>query len=257
MHRLQDGKSEQRCHKDADDLAHIRAQQELDRLADVIIDPAAFLHGSYDGGEVIIRKHHIRHIFGHVRARNAHAYTDVRAFDAGRVIDAVAGHSRDNPALAPGVDNARLMLGLDAGINRNIPEFLFKFLVAHPVQRRAGDRARLIGQDAELTGNRHRGIDMVAGNHDRADAGLAAFLDCSLDLGTNRVDHTGKADKNEFLFQLRRAAVRGYRIPEAEAGRQHAQRPVGHGLVRREDFSALCLGHGFDLTVFPDTRCRA
>ena len=142
------------------------------------------------------------------------------------------------------------MFGLDAGINRNIPEFLFKFLVAHPVQRRAGDRARLIGQDAELTGNRHRGIDMVAGNHDRADAGLAAFLDCSLDLGTNRVDHTGKADKNEFLFQLRRAAVRGYRIPEAEAGRQHAQRPVGHGLVRREDFSALCLGHGFDLTVF-------
>ena len=92
MHRLEYREAQKRRHKDADDLRHVRAQQELDGLADVVIDPAAFLHRAHDCGEVVVRQHHVCDVLRNVRTGDAHAHADVRALYARRVVDAVAGH---------------------------------------------------------------------------------------------------------------------------------------------------------------------
>ena len=71
VHRLQDGKAHERGDEDADDLAHVGAKQELDGLADVVVDAAAFLDGADYGGEVVVREHHVRDVLGDVRAGDA------------------------------------------------------------------------------------------------------------------------------------------------------------------------------------------
>ena len=95
MHRLENGKAQQRCGKDADDLAHIGAQEELNGLADVVVNPTALLYSPHNGGKIVIRQDHIRHIFGHVRTGDPHTHANVCGLDGGRVVDAVASHRRD------------------------------------------------------------------------------------------------------------------------------------------------------------------
>ncbi len=81
------------------------------------VDTTAFLHRVDDGGEVIVGKNHVGDVLGDVGAGDAHAHADVGALDGRGVVHAVAGHG-DNVAQAlPSVDDAGLVLGLDAGVD--------------------------------------------------------------------------------------------------------------------------------------------
>ena len=101
-------------------LAHVGGEQELDGLADVVVDAAALLHRAHDGGEVVVRQHHIRHVLGNVGAGDAHTHADISGLDGRRVVDAVTGHGGDIAGIAPRVDDAGLMLWLYAGIHGDI-----------------------------------------------------------------------------------------------------------------------------------------
>ena len=103
----------------------------MDRLADVIVYPAAFLDGADDGGKVIVGKHHIGNVFGDIGAGYAHTDADICAFYGRCVVYAVAGHCGDIACLAPRRNNARFMLGLNARIDAYILKFALKLLIAH------------------------------------------------------------------------------------------------------------------------------
>ena len=135
------------------------------------------------------------------------------------------------------------MLRLHAGIDGDMGQLAVKFLVGHGAQLRAGDGLHAVGQDTQLPGDGHGGIDMVAGDHDGADARLAALINGGLYLRTDGIDHAGKAQKAQVMLQIRGLAGRGHDIIGALGGSQHAKGTVGHGLVGGQNLGALFLGH--------------
>ena len=88
------------------------------------------------------------------------------------------------------------------------------------------------------TGDGHGGVAVVARNHHRADARLAAFGDGGLHLGTDGIDHARQAqDRYRLLLQGFRARCR------AGAGAIRA----GAGQSTRRAWSAIALFVGQDL----------
>ena len=231
-------------------LTHVAGQQELDGLADVVIDPAALLHGGDDGGEVVVAEHHVRHVFRHVRAGDAHAHADIRGLDGGRVVDAVAGHGGDGALAPPGVDNADLMLRLHPGIDAVLLHRLVQFLIGEAVQRTAGNGLAGVGDDAQLLADGHGGVLVVAGDHHRADARGAALGHGGLDLRADGVDHARQTDEAEVLLQVLRLLPVGQCVVQALRRRKDPQGLVGHGLVLRQNGGALFLSQGQDLPAF-------
>ena len=118
----------QERHREADqgrdehdqDLAEVAGQQEVDELADVVVDAPAFLDGGHDRGEVVVGDDHVRDFLGHVRAGDAHGHADVGLLDRRRVVDAVAGHGHDLAPPPPGPHDPELVLGRDAGVDGHV-----------------------------------------------------------------------------------------------------------------------------------------
>ena len=250
VHRVQQCEAQQRGEEHAQHLAHVAGQQELDGLADVVIDPAALLHGGDDGGEVVVAEHHVRHVFRYVRAGDAHAHADIRGLDGGRVVDAVAGHGGDGALAPPGVDNADLMLRLYPGIDAVLLHRLVQFLIGEAVQRAAGNGLAGVGDDAQLLADGHGGILVVAGDHHRADARGAALGHGGLDLRADGVDHARQTDEAEVLLQVLRLLPVGQCVVQALRRRKDPQGLVGHGFVLRQNGGALFLSQGQDLPAF-------
>ena len=251
MHRVQQGKAHQGGAEHAQHLAHVGAQQELDGLADVIVDAAAFLHCAHDGGKVVVRQHHVRHVLGNVGAGDAHAHADICALDGGCVVDAVAGHSGNGAVGLPRIDDAHLMLRLHTGVDPVAAHCLLHLLIGDGVQFCAGNGLGGVLDDAQFPGNGHSGILVVTGDHHRTDAGGTALGDRRLDLRTHRVDHTHQAHKAQLLLQLLRLIGSRLFIPDPLGGGQHTQSLVCHALVLCQDLRPLFLGHGQRLAVGP------
>ena len=139
MYRLQNDEAQHRCRENTQHLTHVRCQQELDRLADIVVDTAALGNRSNDSREVVICQYHVRDILGHIGSGDSHTDTDIRGFDARRVVNAVSGHGCDIALLFPHVDDAHLVFRLYTRINADMLNFFFKLLVIHLVEHRAGD----------------------------------------------------------------------------------------------------------------------
>jgi hypothetical protein len=61
----------------------------LDRTLQVHEYLTTLLDAIHGGSEVVIEENHIRGFLGHVRARNVHGDTEVRAFQSWGVIDTI------------------------------------------------------------------------------------------------------------------------------------------------------------------------
>ena len=142
------------------------------------------------------------------------------------------------------------MLGLDAGVDAVLLDGLADLAVGDLIQLGAGDGLAGVGDDAQLLGDGHGGVLVVAGDHDGADAGLTAFHDGGLDLGTDRVDHAGQAQEAEILLQIGGLVPGGLFGPVPLGGGQHAEGLVGHLLVGLQDLFPLGVGHGQNLALF-------
>ena len=117
MYRLEDIEAYESRDKYSCDFAHVRAEQELYRLADVVVNSSAFLDSGHNRREVIVGKHHIRNVFGDVRTCDAHSDTDIRGFYGGSVIYTVACHSCNVACCSPLVYDARLVLRLNSRVD--------------------------------------------------------------------------------------------------------------------------------------------
>ena len=143
------------------------------------------------------------------------------------------------------------MLRLYPGVHSNMGELLFKFGVVHGAELSAGNGLQSVGQNAQLLGDGHGGVNVVAGDHDGADPRLAALLNGGLDLRTYRIDHAGQSQEAQVMLQI--IGFKGGRTCIiGPLGRcQHTQGAVGHGLVGRQNLSTLLLRHRTDNTAVP------
>ena len=257
LHRLEDGKADERGDKHREDLGKVCRKQELDDLADVVVDATALFAGTDDGGEVVIGKHHVGDVLGDVGTGDAHANADVGALDGRGVVDAVARHGHDLVARLPSLDDAGLVLGLNAGVHAVVLDVRVEFLVAHAVEVGARDGLAAIGDDTQLLGDGHGGVDVVARNHDGADTGIVGLADGVGDLGADRVNHAGQAAEDQVVLERSGAAVGRDLGVGAACQRQHAQGLVGHGLVGGHELGATLLGQRNDLVALVDMGAQA
>ena len=257
LHRLEDGKADERGDKHREHLGKVGRKQELDDLADVVVDATTLFAGADDGSEVVIGKYHVGDVLGDVGTGDAHTNANVGALDGRGVVDAVARHGHDLVARLPGLDDACLVLGLDAGVHAVVLDVRVEFLVAHAIEVGTGDGLAAIGDDAQLLGDGHGGVDVVARDHDGADTGVVRLVDSVGHLGTDRVDHAGQATEDQVMLERSGAAVVGNLGVGAACQRQYAQGLVGHGLVGRHELGAALLGQGDDLIALVDMGAQA
>ena len=73
----------------------MKRKQKDKRVADVVINPPAFLNRVDDGGKIIIQQHHARSGARDFRASLPHRDANIGFFHGWRVINAIACHSNN------------------------------------------------------------------------------------------------------------------------------------------------------------------
>ena len=114
------------------------------------------------------------------------------------------------------------MLGLDAGVDTVVLDVGVKLFVRHAVKLGAGDCLRAVLDDAEVLGDGHGGVDVVARDHDGADASGVGLVDGGCHLGTLGVDHAGETAERKVLLKGISGEVRGLGLVVAAGKREHA-----------------------------------
>ena len=121
--------------------------------------------------EVVVGEDHVGGLLGHVGAGDAHRHADVGGLERGRVVDAVAGHRDDRAVALERLDDPQLVLGIDARVDRDRRHASAASSSSDMARSSAPVTARAVAADAEFPGDHRRGARMIAGDHDRADAG--------------------------------------------------------------------------------------
>ena len=168
------------------------------------------------------------------------------------------------PLRCSALDDAQLVLGIDAGEHAHVLDDGVELGVAHGAQLGAGDDPRAGLEDVELARDRLGGRRMVAGDHHGADMRAPGGRDRGLRLGARRVDHADEAEQHEVVLdrcpaaRRRAAASRGLRIEAERGGRQRAgrdreraQRLRGERVVAPGQLGALGVAERDDLAVLP------
>ena len=71
---LEQREAHERGREDREHLGEVRGEQELDDLADVVVDATALFARVDDRGEVVVGEHHVGDVLGDVGAGDAHAH---------------------------------------------------------------------------------------------------------------------------------------------------------------------------------------
>ena len=229
MHRAECIEAKQGKQKNDNHLADIGTQQELDRLADIVVDLPSLFHGPHNCRVIIICQNQIRRVFRYIRSCNPHADTDISGFYRRRVVHAVTGHSRNGTPFPPRVYNPDLMLRLHSGVNMVFVNISVQLLIADAIQLRPGFHLGIILDNAKLSGYSCRRIPVVAGNHDRTDSGLPAFSQRVRNLLPHRIHHAGQPDKAQIPLCLLRGMIFRERLIGSSRGRKNTQRVGSHG----------------------------
>jgi hypothetical protein len=96
------------------------------------------------------------------------------------------------------------LLGHRAGENRRRSHALFKIGIAHAFELGASDDTA--GLEIGLRGDRACGLRIIAGDHDHADTGGAAFLNGCRDGRAQRIRKTDKAEELQWKTTRRLGA---------------------------------------------------
>ena len=201
MRRLEDRKVQYGCHEYRQHLADVGSEEELYRLADVGVNPAAFLNSRNDCSEVVVREYHVGDVLRYVSTGYAHAYSDVSGLDGRSVVYSVACHGCDHLLRAPRLYYPYLMLRLYPCIYRVGSYLIKKLLIAHIVESRSENGVVCTLYDSEFLTDSDSCIDLVACYHDRPDTRLAALSHGGLYLRSDRIDHSQQSNKDEVVLK--------------------------------------------------------
>ena len=261
------GRPRKGARKMVQDLAQVAGHGVADELADVVVDAPALAHGGDDRGEVVVEQDQVRGLARHVGAGAAHRDADVRAAAAPARRSRRRRSSR-RPRRAPAAP-PRSGSSARGSRARRRP--------SAPARSRSssGDRrassapsitASLLAQDAQRLRDGARRHRVVAGDHDRPDAGRHALGHRRRGLLARRVDETHEPEEVESCLHLvdrpPRTAVRpsgatptaSTRSPSAamRSASASARRPVdrrlalrrGHARAPRHQGLGRALGEG-------------
>ena len=214
--RLRDAEEAGQHHtaEDGEHLADVGAQQIAQELTDVVENATAFAYRLDDGAEVVVGEDHLGTLLGNFGTGDAHRDADVRGFDGGSIVYAVAGHSHDIALPLQRFDDFQLVFRRNARVHGDFAGGLVeRLLVRQLVELNAGEHfATKVGaadraavsvrfNNAQIAGDACRGKRMVTGNHDGADAGAMRFGDGIAHFGTRRIDDADHADPDQVAFQ--------------------------------------------------------
>ena len=229
-----------------EEFAGVAGEEKFKGFADVVVDAATFLDGGDDGREVVVGDDHVGGLFGDFGAGDSHGDADVGAFDGGGIVDAVAGHGDDGVVFFKGADDAEFMSGGDAGVDGNFADSLGQNFVGHRVQLQAGD-GWFTGTDAEFLGDGGRGMGVISGDHDDANAGGMASGDGGFGFRAGRIIHARQADEDEILLDgFSGKAFGGRGIEVAVGGAEDAEGLSSHGRDLGKNLLAVGIGEGLD-----------
>ena len=131
-----------------------------------------------------------------------HRHADVRQAQGRRVVDPVAGHRDDRPTPTPRLDDAQLLLRVHPRVDGDALDPGRERRVVEPVQLGAGEGLAARLQDPDPAGDRGAGERVVAGDHDRRDAGAPARGDGGGRRGAGRIGHRDEPGEAQVRLGL-------------------------------------------------------
>ena len=241
--RLKNSKANQRCNKDGNNLCKVGTQEELDALTNVVVDAPSLFAGANDGGKVIVSQNHICNALGNVGTSNTHTNTNISAFDGRSVVNAVTRHSCNHALFAPSINNANLVLRLNACINANCLNTLLKLFVRNLIKLCASNSLRAISNNTQLNCNSNSCINVVARNHNGTHTSAMRLCNSTLNLRTNWVNHAGKSHKDHVVLKVSWViAQRSFCSPIATSRCHNTKSLVSHRLVLSQNLRASLIG---------------
>ena len=158
----------------------------------VFVNFSAFFNGVYYRSEVVVCQNDVGCAFCNVRSGYAHAYAYIGGFDAGGVVNAVAGHSDDLTERSPRFDYTDFVFGAYPCVYAQFRYALNKFVVAHFGKFRARYNLRQICRYIEFARYRKRRIFVIARYHNGRDPRSFAGRHRRFDFFSRRIYHTRK-----------------------------------------------------------------
>ena len=178
----------------------------MDEAKDVVDDDPPLLHRADDGGEVVVGDHHVGSFLRDFGALDAHGDADVGFLQGRGVVHPIAGHRDHLSVQLQRLDDLQFVLRRDTGEhgrvgNNRLPPCCIQ---AAQLAGMHGPQGTTLGiaVDSQLArdlGGRRR---LVAGDHDGADARLAAGVHGGPRLVAERIDHADLADEDQFPAQV-------------------------------------------------------
>ena len=193
----------QRPHDERRQLGDVVGQVVGEEPLDVVERGAALLDRLHDVREVVVEQHEVRRLASDVGPGLAHRDADVGLAQGRRVVHPVAGHRDHLTALLQGARDPELLLGRDAREDerRASSGGLAECLVGDG--ELGAEHHRVCG-DAGVTGDRHRGRRVVAGDHHDPDPRSPSDRDRIRDLGADRVGHPHEPEELHLDLGLAR-----------------------------------------------------
>ena len=198
-------------------LRQVGRHDEQDGLLQVVVNATPLFHRAGDGGEVIVRQDHVRRLFGHFRALNAHRNTHVRLTQRRGIVHAVTGHADNFAFVLQRFHQAQLMLRAGTGEDVILHCRVRQGGIVHLLQLIAGDRLLAVADPQHLP-DAHCRLRVIAGDHLHADPRLLAGVNRVNRFRARRIHHPGDAEEDQavaqvivrqFLLAVRRLERRG------------------------------------------------
>ncbi|GBE13270.1 hypothetical protein BMS3Abin13_01568 [bacterium BMS3Abin13] len=112
------GNAEQNGGNDDQPLTQVGGQGPDNELCQVVEDAAPLFNRGLNGAEIVVDKHHVGGILGHLGAGYPHGHADIRLFQGRGIIDAVAGHGHHVTSGLQGLHQAQFLVRRHPGEHR-------------------------------------------------------------------------------------------------------------------------------------------
>ena len=182
-------------------LRQVSWHDEQNGFLQVVVNTTPLFYRAGNGGEVIVRQDHVRRLFGHFRAFDAHRNTHVRLTQRRGIVHAVAGHADDFAFVLQRFHQAQLMLRAGTGEDVILHRGFRQRGVVHLLQLIAGDRLLAVADPQHLP-DAHCRLRVIAGDHLHADPRLLAGVNGVNGFRARWIHHPGDTEEDQTVAEI-------------------------------------------------------